>query len=380
MFNLFKKVATPIILAYVLLLIPYFFSLSPVAKADDTETKEEIFYYLSDHLGGIDVVTDENGNIVEHKDYLPYGAERLGEQLGGQLGGQLDATPDPQYDPPLDPQPENYGYTGKELDDETGLYYYGARYYDPQIGRFTQIDPLVLGESGKPLADVLSNPQALNGYSYVLNNPMRYVDEEGMYKSDVHYTLTNYLALKAGLDSTIANEIAFFDDRMDTDPATKPDSYENATNGTTEKYHFQQRSVAEAWVNAGIAKKDSREFGKALHTYQDTYSHSGLNKYSHVALTGEEYIDPQQKTDPDKTNNNVFKASFMSFNTFSFIREFQRYKLGIADEKAVIEYNKQTLQIYDSIKADINTYLSSEDKTTTKIYSEIHGDKKKDNN
>ncbi|MFH1381390.1 MAG: RHS repeat-associated core domain-containing protein [Chloroflexota bacterium] len=60
-------------------------------------------------------------------------------------------------------------FTGQRLDD-TGLYYYGARYYDPTIGRFISPDTIVQ----KP-----TNPQTLNRYSYVINNPLRYRDPSG---------------------------------------------------------------------------------------------------------------------------------------------------------------------------------------------------------
>lgn len=60
-------------------------------------------------------------------------------------------------------------FTGQRLDG-TGLYYYGARYYDPTIGRFISPDTLVQNPA---------NPQTLNRYSYVLNNPLKYVDTSG---------------------------------------------------------------------------------------------------------------------------------------------------------------------------------------------------------
>jgi RHS repeat-associated protein len=60
-------------------------------------------------------------------------------------------------------------FTGQRLDD-TGLYYYGARYYDPTIGRFISPDSIVQSPN---------NPQSLNRYSYCLNNPLRYTDPTG---------------------------------------------------------------------------------------------------------------------------------------------------------------------------------------------------------
>ena len=66
--------------------------------------------------------------------------------------------------------PTAYKFTGQRLDDSTGLYYYGARYYDPVLGRFISADTLV-PEPG--------NPQALNRYAYVLGNPLLFIDPSG---------------------------------------------------------------------------------------------------------------------------------------------------------------------------------------------------------
>ncbi len=60
-------------------------------------------------------------------------------------------------------------FTGQKLDD-TGLYYYGARYYDPNIGKFISADTIVPDPA---------DPQSLNIYSYCLNNPLRYIDPNG---------------------------------------------------------------------------------------------------------------------------------------------------------------------------------------------------------
>lgn len=64
--------------------------------------------------------------------------------------------------------------TGKERDAETGLDYFGARYYSGGQGRFTSPDPLL--NSGRP-----DNPQSWNRYSYAFNNPLRFTDSTGLY-------------------------------------------------------------------------------------------------------------------------------------------------------------------------------------------------------
>lgn len=78
----------------------------------------------------------------------------------------------------LRPQPlplTTYSFTGKEFDKEIGLYYFGARYYDPTVGHFISVDPLYFENLEKDLVD----PQALNLYSYVHNNPLRNIDPDG---------------------------------------------------------------------------------------------------------------------------------------------------------------------------------------------------------
>jgi RHS repeat-associated protein len=74
--------------------------------------------------------------------------------------------------------PTTYNYTGQRLDGSAGLLYYGARYYDPALGRFIQPDTLV-PEPG--------NPQSLNRYAYVLNNPLKYTDPTGHCEENDNY-------------------------------------------------------------------------------------------------------------------------------------------------------------------------------------------------
>ncbi len=109
-----------------------------------------LVYHHEDHLTGSNVDTDESGALNQVLDYYAFGATRIDEQYGNFNN--------------------DYKFTGKEKDAETGLYYYGARYYDSELGRFISRDTWE-GE--------LENPQSLNRYSYVLNNPLKYVDPSG---------------------------------------------------------------------------------------------------------------------------------------------------------------------------------------------------------
>jgi RHS repeat-associated protein len=113
-------------------------------------------YYFSDHLGSADVVTDATGNIKEESDYYPFGVERIITDSG--IGN-------------------NYKFTGKERDPETGCDYFGARYYCNPIGRFITPD-WAAKPTTVPYAN-FGNPQSLNLYSYVQNNPTTMGDPDG---------------------------------------------------------------------------------------------------------------------------------------------------------------------------------------------------------
>lgn len=103
-------------------------------------------YFHSDHLGSTSVITTASGTQEQAVTYYPFGGTRTNT-------GSVNVP---------------YKYTGKELD-ETGLYFYEARYYDPALGRFISADTLISSR----------NPQDLNRYTYALNNPFRYTDPNG---------------------------------------------------------------------------------------------------------------------------------------------------------------------------------------------------------
>lgn len=100
-------------------------------------------YFATDHLNSTRALTDAGGNVVETEQY---------DAFGGGAGSQLT----------------HYGYTGRERDADTGLYYYRARWYDPQLGRFISKDPI--GFKGGDI----------NLYAYVGNNPVTYTDPKGL--------------------------------------------------------------------------------------------------------------------------------------------------------------------------------------------------------
>ncbi|PIY72134.1 hypothetical protein COY87_02570, partial [Candidatus Roizmanbacteria bacterium CG_4_10_14_0_8_um_filter_33_9] len=133
--------------------------------------QETLSYIHSDHLGSTAMVTDSEGNIISRQNYYPYGETRARE---------------PENQSAVERQ-----YTGQVSDqDATGLYYYNARYYSPQIALFTQ-------------ADV---SEGINRYAYVSGNPIKFVDPSGHEKICIPYTTICYDAASGELSVEVGGQ------------------------------------------------------------------------------------------------------------------------------------------------------------------------------
>ncbi|WP_407334176.1 SpvB/TcaC N-terminal domain-containing protein [Enterovibrio sp. 27052020O] len=122
------------------------------------------FYYHGDHLGSSSYITDIDGEVYEHLEYFPFGETWVHEKSNTQL------TP--------------YYFTGKELDEATGLYYFGARYYDPRTSVWQSPDPILgayLGVDPEMLPGMggVYTPQNLALYTYTHNRPTVFIDPNG---------------------------------------------------------------------------------------------------------------------------------------------------------------------------------------------------------
>ena len=117
---------------------------------ESTGTYAGTYYYHCDGLGSVVALTNSSGNTVEVYEYDVYGRV-----------GAADAN-----------HPNRIMFTGREYDKETGLYYYRARYYNPQIGRFLQIDPV-------------GYDAGTNLYRYCGNCPVNCIDPMGLIKKQV---------------------------------------------------------------------------------------------------------------------------------------------------------------------------------------------------
>jgi RHS repeat-associated protein len=105
-------------------------------------------YHLGDHLGSSNLVVDEQAHFINREECTPYGETSFGSFAR-----------------------KGYRFTGKERDEESGLYYHGARYYAPWLARWGSCDPSAFSDS-------------LNPYLYALDNPLRRIDPHGAQSQD----------------------------------------------------------------------------------------------------------------------------------------------------------------------------------------------------
>ena len=117
---------------------------------DNGIIEKNLYFYHPDHLGSSSYITDREGRITQHTEYIAFGEVLFEEHSTSKTMPYL--------------------FNGKELDTETGLYYYGARYYDPRVSIFLNVDPLA--------------EKTMTPYAYTYNNPINLIDPTGMKSED----------------------------------------------------------------------------------------------------------------------------------------------------------------------------------------------------
>ena len=175
---------------------------------DDYEKLQ--FYYHPDHLGSSSYITNLDGEVVQHIKYVPFGEEFIEER------NNTWNTP--------------YLFNAKEYDEETGMYYYGARYYEPRISLWMSTDPLQEKDPN------------ISSFCYTSNNPIKYIDPNG--KSMREYDTDGNVISDLG-----GNKIDFIHQKSgDVKVVNKENGHTNTiSNGSKFMYNYTHRKSSVSW-------------------------------------------------------------------------------------------------------------------------------------
>ena len=220
----------------------------------------EVTYTHTDALGSVVAESDAYGEVVTRYHYRPYGK-----------------TDTPQDDSP--------GYTGHVFDDDLGLSYMKARYYDPEIGRFYSNDPAGFSTG---------NPFSFNRYAYANNNPYKFVDPDG--RDAIKITYVGYLVnteVKIPFTNTEIHIPAYHSAVISVNPETGKTRYYEY--GRYDKENFgvvERRTIPDLVMEKGKPTQASldnlyetikEERGKGFpiwDTYYDDADYKKVNAYA----------------------------------------------------------------------------------------------------
>ena len=148
-------------------------------------------FNLKDRLGGTVTLADENGDVLEHRSYDPFGKPRRGDFVDASGTIQSAIANDPHAAYQSDPLTDR-GFTSHEHLDEQAIIHMNGRVYDYNIARFTSVDPFVQNPT---------STQSINPYSYIMNNPLSGTDPSG-YTRETEVTEASYKYKQTGSNLT----------------------------------------------------------------------------------------------------------------------------------------------------------------------------------
>jgi len=249
-----------------------------VRQISTVRKKSTALYYETDHLGSTSALTNEKGHVADEVTY---------DAFGNGTGSKET----------------RYDYTGRERDPLTGLLFYRARWYDPQIGRFISEDPTGL-QGG------------VNPFAYVENNPLSYRDPQGQWPS-VGPLKVHQAIVKRVLGNKVTPEELriLMQEQEDFDKNTQDEVYaymhamrmrgESREDARRKANRFirQQICIARRLAAAGQIADAMHNLAQAIHTLQDSASPAHANfavawaptlgqMINHIPHDYDEFFDP----------------------------------------------------------------------------------------
>ena len=296
------------------------------------------YYYHPDHLGNTSYLTDAAGEVYQHIEYTAFGEIFVDEKA---------------QNPGDDPR---YLFNGKELDEETGLYYYGARYYDPMESRWLSVDPMAEKYAG------------WSPYNYTLNNPVNLIDPDGkdvvILRNSSGAKNTGHAAVLIGSQKAgwvYVSKDGFTDSAFGSSPNYVVKHFSSLKEFRNSSHNFLLREGDHHSTQSGNAaqyfhfKLDSKgqkiqryDKGLLLETSEDT---DGVALFQAIHTAIQDYVltkcdcsdVPTNALDvsKDKQGNNLQNGEFnfpRTFNPFSDlllkgIEEFPNFKFDVIEKR-----------------------------------------------
>ena len=255
-------------------------------------------YYTPDQISSTRVVTDGSGTVVYSAVHDPYG--------GIQQTGTNNT-----YDPQLK-------FSGKERDAESGLDYFGARYYDKNQYRFISADPRLI------LQNAQADSQRWGFYTYCSNNPINRIDPTGRWNETVHYYWTMKIAVMAGFTPYQARKIAFANNFVDWLASSETTSI-TPNEKQRKDWHFVSIERLMEAIDVCESTLSLKEFGKYLHVVQDFSAHLSVS-----CTGGSSHVGIKKMDDPYSNYHDWAQTMDMAQLTLDLMRAFNERIVALA--------------------------------------------------
>ena len=214
------------------------------------------FYYHPDHLGSSSYITNLDGEVAQHIEYVPFGEVFIEER------NNMWNTP--------------YLFNAKEFDEETGMYYYGARYYEPKLSLWMSTDPM---QAKYP---------HISTYCYTFNNPIKFIDPNGKdsyyneageflfknkRKTDIIYVVSGYSFIKKLKDGTKVFSLKNRRTLEKSDLSAK--AYSKIFTNVLKRKGFDTRKLYNGQVSVNKLYDKYDNDSRRIETYAEDYNVSG---------------------------------------------------------------------------------------------------------
>lgn len=262
-----------------------------LATIDGTGGSARALFDHTDHLSGASVVTADGGSVEETFDYHPYGSIRIDEKSGDWS--------------------QQRKYAGHEFDDASGLSFMEARYYNPETGRFLNIDPAF-----RDLSFRLEDPQSLNSYAYARNNPLKYVDLDGREPVSVIVGAAFFWTAAASLAVQVPLWMGGTDAALrGDDPASQQlfNSQQAVGWGTLAAFEIQAPALAIPAGGYGVNKLKSDDKSVTASTFPQAGQHSRSYSSFNAFKRGEGKAGPGMEWHHIVEQNPANKAKFSPY-------------------------------------------------------------------